>query len=199
MVDQANALGAMPIGAPQVEQPTTETPQPQSAGAHDFAKVAGELHSAASARFDKVLEVGGQLTAMREQLDRLVNLGDQIEMTAVVEAAGDLTAKGIDPKMLATLLAQAPQGGETLAGWIKQLDDKIKGDEQQFAQLATEARHELGVSALHALTAEHLGTQREKSPYGDLERNAVLSQEADPEYLAAQRAVGQQGIRDWKR
>jgi hypothetical protein len=108
-------------------------------------------HAQTRAWFDTTGETVRRLGDLRGELDSLVAKGTAITPEHVIESAGRLVGRGADPRGLAGLLADMPEGAEPLLAWLRQHEAVLAQNEAQ-AQRAHEAtRHALGVSALHQI------------------------------------------------
>lgn len=126
-------------------------------------------HEAAKAQFSHVSDVGKLISATRAELDKLSAMGDSVTMEDVIKGTGALVAAGADPEALIAMIANPqspmPEGGEALAGWVKQQDQMVKQREAGHQQAQELAQHQLGVSAMHVL-AGHMGMGREQQTAG---------------------------------
>lgn len=139
-------FAGLPAASPkdQSAQPPMAMPAP---GPSSMMQHFSGKHDAARARFDKVKEAQGQVEATREELDKLVALGDTVTMDDLVEAAAGMVAAGIPAVEVASILAEAPEGA-ALQGWVAEQDQKAKEREGQVKQALTGAGQQLAVSGL---------------------------------------------------
>jgi hypothetical protein len=112
-------------------------------------------HGQARAAFEQTSKAVTQMDHVRKGLERLSDRGDMVTPEDVIAEASKLVAHGIDPAALASILADMPQegGGEALGGWVTAHAVSAAQAEQQLMQARAVAQHELGVSAVHMLTA----------------------------------------------
>jgi hypothetical protein len=112
-------------------------------------------HGQARAAFEQTSKAVAQMDHVRKGLEKLSDRGDMVTPEDVIGEASKLVAHGIDPMALATILADMPQegGGEALGGWVTAHAVSAAQAEQQLMQARAVAQHELGVSAVHMLTA----------------------------------------------
>jgi hypothetical protein len=112
-------------------------------------------HGQARAAFEQTSKAVAQMDHVRKGLEKLSDRGDMVTPEDVIGEASKLVAHGIDPMALASILADMPQegGGEALGGWITAHAVSAAQAEQQLMQARAVAQHELGVSAVHMLTA----------------------------------------------
>ena len=146
----------MPLLKPNALAATQGSPAASGGGPMD---VVGNIEAAwknANAQHSKLLESAKRLDVMRAELDSLMKLGDSVEVEEVIEGAGKLVGAGMGADEVAGLLAQMPtQGGEALAGWIKQQDQAVRmGEQQMKQQLKTSAIHR-GLTAFAHLHMQH--------------------------------------------
>lgn len=123
----------------------------------DHMKAIEQTHSQTKATYSKLTTADTTLGKVRSQLEDLASLGDMVTQDDVVKAAGSLVAHGLGPMAMAGMLVDMPPDGQALQGWVGQ---HLKGLEQREAQLEqakTQVRYQLGQSALHLLTAHHVG------------------------------------------
>lgn len=147
-----------PTADPSALSPDTNTlgaatPAPQS-GAMAGAG-AGDANPLATLRghFDKLGEIGGQLTAVRRELDSLMNLGEAVTSEDLVKSAANLVGDGIDAKALAALLSSAPGDGPGLARWIGERDVNIKQQEAMQNQLRSKLRMAMVMQSISTMRA----------------------------------------------
>lgn len=147
----SGSVGAMALGSPQMapSPPGIAQHLPTLDSAHEQAKGNFASTSATMERVDK----------LRSTLDSLTKLGDSVTPEEIIEASGKLVAQGEDPNMLATLLADMPQGGgEALNAWLQQHAAQLTQVEARVGQSHAIAQHQLGVTAMHNLAAHSLGS-----------------------------------------
>lgn len=108
---------------------------------------------AAAAQFEKVKEAKGQLTVMRQGLDKLSALQDTVTTQDVVNAAAGLVAAGIGATEVATILADMPTQSQALQVWVQEMSASVKDSEAQMAEAEEQSRFELGLSAMGTLMA----------------------------------------------
>jgi hypothetical protein len=114
----------------------------------------GEAHDMAADHYDKAGQEEKLLDAMGGQLEKLAKLGDQIEMSDMVEAAGNLIASGMDTPSTTQWIGSAPApNGQALAGWVEQQRQGLEQVRQQFAVQHSLVRHRMGLHALAHLQA----------------------------------------------
>lgn len=109
-----------------------------------------ETLQAQFAKSGKALRLVG---GFESQLEKLQKLGDTVSPDDVVEAAGKMVDQGADPLALAGLLADMPDGGGAIAGWLAQHTAALAAQKSQLAAVHEALRHQLGVTSLHALTS----------------------------------------------
>jgi hypothetical protein len=107
-------------------------------------------------KYDKLSEIAGKATVMRETLDSLVKKGDMIDQDDLIDAAGKLVSRGFPAAEIASFLAEAPENGEALQGWIMQHDMKLRQNEMQLKEMQSITRHQMGVNALRLLGAHSM-------------------------------------------
>ena len=110
-------------------------------------------HGQARARFGQTREATGNAQLVRSALDSLLERGDTVRPEDVIDEAGRVVAGGIDPMQMATLLADMPEGGPALQGWLQAHEQQFAQQQAQLAQAHEAARHQLGTSAIRMLAA----------------------------------------------
>ena len=136
----ANPMQASPDQAP----PTAASPMMQHFGS---------AQDVAAARYAKMKEATAKLAATRKELDGLTALGDTVSQEDVIKAASGMVAAGIGAPAVAGILADMPEGGAALQGWIAEHDAAVRQREAQAQQALTITRHEMGVAALRHIIA----------------------------------------------
>lgn len=106
---------------------------------------------AAKEQFDKAREAHQQVMVMRQELDNLLALGDTVTMDDLVEAAGNMVAKGLPAIQLASSLAEAPEQQSQLQAWVQEKSDALVPSEEMAGQMVREAGFALGKTALESL------------------------------------------------
>lgn len=135
----------------------------------DMLKGLEQAHTGAVAQWDKTKSATAMLDNMREQLDRLVALGDMVSSEDVLDAVTELVASGASAPTMAGLLADMPPDGPSLQQWILQQDQKVEQMEQAAEQQSKLAQHNVAVTGLHVLHA-----------YGTLGEPAAQQQQGGP-------------------
>ena len=134
--------------------------------------------------YQKITSADRMLTRIREEMDKLTNMGDTISPEDVVAAAGRVVAHGVPAREMATLLAGMPtQAGQGLASWIAQQNVAVQQQEAEVARVREIALHKMGVSAVRAMAAGDVMNQatRASSMMGPLApggNQAIASQPA---------------------
>ena len=116
-------------------------------------------HGQAKAAYEETSKALVKVDYVRQALDRLADKGDMVTPEGVIAEASKLVAHGLDPAMLAGILADMPQegGGEALGAWVTGHAVTMAQMEQQLSQARAVAQHNLGVAAVHVLTAHDVG------------------------------------------
>lgn len=115
-----------------------------------------DAHAQSKVQYMKMSESFGHLTSLREELDKLLTLGDMVDQQDVVKGASALVGKGFGAHEMAVMLSQMPDNPEALRGWLQQTDQQVKVLEANAAGHMALARHQLGVDSLHVLMQDHL-------------------------------------------
>lgn len=123
-----------------------------------------EAHAQSKAQYLKMSESFGHLTALREELDKLLALGDMVDQNDVVKSASNLVGKGFGAHELAVMLSQMPDNPEGLRGWLQTTDQQVKVLEANAQQHMALARHQLGVDSLHVLMQDHMKGPASSTP-----------------------------------
>lgn len=121
-------------------------------------------HAQTSAQYQKLKKSDSTLKQVRDQLEKLTLMGDAVTQDDVVDAAGHLVGHGLGAMPMAELLASMPPDGQALQSWVAQHMQGLVGREQQLNQAKTAMQHKLGTSALHLLTAHHVGLGQANGP-----------------------------------
>lgn len=161
----AGSLGnALAPAGPQVAPGPGGTPMPGAggpmpSGLDGVTNVLQKAHGQAKAMFENTTKNLARIDAIRKGLERLSDKGDVVTTEDIIEEAGKLVGHGIDPNALAGLLADMPQegGGEALGGWVATHAITAAAAEQQLLVAHNVARHQMGVAAMHAITANDAG------------------------------------------
>lgn len=182
----ANGLGAGLSGPPGLAMAGGNATSPQPAApAPPLSPEAA--HSTLRARFDKLEEAEGRLAAVRGEMDHLVSLGDVVQTEDVVKAASRLVGHGLDPRSLASMLADMPtSNAEQLAAWVLSQDAQVRGREAQLASVAGATRHALGIAAMRVLmqhAAEQANPQLGASPVNALTPSAAPEGASSPSQM----------------
>ncbi len=115
------------------------------------------MHDRLKAGYQKLSELDGQYRKVRTEMDQLVKLGDMVEPDDVVKAAGRLVGHGLGAEAIAEIVASMPpNGGQPLAAWVQAQDLRFTQMEQQLAGMKTGIQHQMAVSGLRVLAAEHI-------------------------------------------
>ena len=134
-----NSLGADPLPPP---------PPPS-----DMMQYFSALQDHAAARYQRVRQVEANLELVRKELDGLVALGDLVSQDDLTAAATQLVSAGLGAAAVAGVLADAPDGGAALQGWLAQKDLEIRGKEQQMEAAVALTRHEMMLASLRHIIA----------------------------------------------
>ena len=131
------------------------------------------MHDRLRAAYEKLSELDGQYRRVRGEMDGLVKLGDMVDPDDVVKAAGRLVGHGLGAESIAEIMAtMPPNGGQPLAAWVQQQDQRFGVMEQQLAGMKDGIQHQLLVAGVRVLAAEHIigpqGPQPSKAPSNGL-------------------------------
>ena len=138
----------------------------------DHTPMLDSMLSQARARFDGLAKAAKLMTSIRGELDKLTSMGPSVTQDDVLDGMATLVGRGIDPKLLTSLISGNPQIGEppmpqdsmALAGWLQHQDQVFAQQEAQFAPQLNLARHQMGVAAIHALVNNHVGSPPQVGP-----------------------------------
>lgn len=140
--------------------PPPAGPAPYMTDAGPIARGANPLddaHSYHKAVHAKLSNADRLLKRIREEMDKLVTMGDVVSPEDVVAAAGRVVGHGVPAKEMATLLATMPtQAGQGLAQWVQLHHGQLQQEEAMVAQAKEAALHRMGTSAVRALAASDL-------------------------------------------
>lgn len=151
-------------GGAQVE---AGQPQPQPAGGSAMMQHFGDLQDQAAARFAKMKQACQTLDKVRKELDHLVALGDTVTQEDVVKAGSGLVAAGLGAAAVAGILADMPDGGEALQGWVVQHDQETQQREAQAQRALAITRHELGLTAFRHIIGHSAETAEQPAAPAD--------------------------------
>ena len=123
------------------------------------------LHDQMLAQFNKFTQSRDMLDKVRVELTTLAKLGDTITPEDVIKGAGALVGHGMSPMELAGMLADMPEGGQALAGWVASKAQAATQTEAKLSGMIQQARGHLGAAAL-ALIAQHAKSPGMSGPPG---------------------------------
>lgn len=156
-----------PLGLPPAQEQTLYgKPLAGAEAASPMMKAFGGVMEQAQAQYSKLAETATRLGVVRQEMDKLVAMGDQVTQENVVSAAGLLVAHGIGAVPMATLLADMPKSGEALQDWLRQQDQIIHQNEQKIQMPLAQARHQLAMAGLHNLVGHMAEAHGAKSAEG---------------------------------
>jgi len=123
---------------------------PVDRGSHPLEAISN-YHKAV---YTKITNADRMLSRIREEMDKLTNMGDTISPEDVVAAAGRVVGHGVPAREMATLLAGMPvQAGQGLAAWIQEQNALVQQQEAEVARVREIALHKMGVSAVRSMAA----------------------------------------------
>lgn len=135
-------------------------PAPYQTDAGPIARGSNPLedaHAYHKAVHQKISNADRLIKRMREEIDKLVLMGDVVSPEDVVAAAGRVVGHGVPAKEMASLLASMPtQAGQGLAQWVQLQHGQLQQQEAVVAQAKEVALHRMGVSGVRALAASDL-------------------------------------------
>lgn len=108
-------------------------------------------HDNTAERFSRLKGARTMLDTVRRALEGLADLGDIVKPEDVVKTAGNLVSEGLGPLPLAKLLADMPEGGQSLQNWINSHLQNIDQREAQLAPVLEATRHAQAVQAMRLL------------------------------------------------
>ena len=160
MVDPMNnGLGGGAVGAaPLPAQPS------DSDGGTPFQQSATKHHASMRDQYQQAKDATSVMTKVRKAMDKITALGDNVTFDDLIRMSGDLVIAGLDPKAVAALIADAPQGGDALHGWLQMHDQTLRQTEELGARAHAVQQHRLGVAAIHELMAHHLAEGQGQQP-----------------------------------
>ena len=134
----------------------------------DFRRFAQAEHDAKNTHLTRLGEVGTMLNKFDKTLMGLTSLGPAVTRDDIINAVGQMTAAGADPRALAQIVSTMPPGGDALAQWVGQYHGLVNEAVAAHKMATVQAQHQLGVSALHSLVADHIGEppQAQGAPAG---------------------------------
>lgn len=138
--------------------------------------------AATKAQWNKVRGVLSVTTMAKEELGELQKLGPTVGAEDVIESAGRIVGNGMSPQEMAAELANLPQGGQAIAGWLADTETKLGGQQTQLEAIAEGLRHQMAVQATHVLLAHDMHAKAQAAPMGG--PLAAGSPQASPEALA---------------
>lgn len=128
-------------------------------------------HAYNKALYNKLVDADRMLGHIRNEMDKLVTLGDAVTPDDVIGAAGRVVGHGVPAREMATILADMPlSAGQGLAAWIAQNDMLVAQQEGQVAQTMRIAGHHMAVSGMRVLAANAVQdhARRIAAPAGQL-------------------------------
>jgi hypothetical protein len=175
MMNLLSPMSDKPLGNPMQPQPAAGS----MAGNPHEQLIAGMTaqHATARAKLDKIDETAAKQRAVREQLDHLMTLGDLVDERDLVRSASKIVAAGIEPMAVASLLADAPSGGEALQSWIAGQEQQFRQREAQLGAIQGMARHETGLAALRLLAAQRFGSLATPAEATPGQSNPLMNQQ----------------------
>lgn len=139
------------------------TPAPALPEGHGpMADAIDAAHDSAKAQLGKLKNAVSMVDSIRREMGELSKLGDMVTPEDVIRGAGALVGEGADPGHLAALLADMPQGGQAIQGWLSQHEQVLGQNEGLIKSQLGLARHALGVAAFHKLAMHHIETLHEQ-------------------------------------
>lgn len=145
-------------------------------------------HNSATGMFGMTSKAVQHLTQRYQGLQELYKLGDGVTAEDVIQEAAKLVSSGSSPTEMAAALADMPQGGQALAGWVQQKLATTVQSMQKVQSAHAIARHEMGVSGLRLLAA-HAGAGPEIPP-PVADKGLATAGAGTPNPLAAQAPAG---------
>lgn len=155
------AAGAPPAGATAMGGPAGE--------AAEILAFMQQGHDQQAARYKKLKEARAMADHVRNGLDVLAAMGDQVSQEDVTKEAAKLVAEGFPAAEAAGFLAEMPENGQALQGWVSQMDQTYRQNEEKLTLMTDLVRHQMGVSAMkvlgaHAMVGHHM--QQQAGPAG---------------------------------
>lgn len=129
-------------------------------------------HEGAVAQHQQVRQIDQLLQDTREQLDKLIQLGDMVTPEDVIKGAGHLAGRGASPMELAKLLSDMPEDGPSLANWLSVHEQTVAAKEAAMRPAVTATRHAMGLSAMRLLVAHAMGAPQGAGPQATQIANA---------------------------
>jgi hypothetical protein len=164
----ANALGGSPMSLPNDQGMPDRDGYPVP-GLGNIKKGQTPYHTEHNynkAMYNKLVNARNMLDRIREEMDRLSEMGDTVAPEDVIAAAGRVAGHGVPARELAQILSTMPtMAGQGLAAWVAQQDMAVTQQERHVDQVSDIAAHRMALSALRTIAVEHLAEeQRRMSP-----------------------------------
>jgi hypothetical protein len=140
------ALGGEPSPSPEglglASPPSTPALDPvQIKSNHDQIKAAFGATTQAIAKVDRI----------RTELTKLSEMGDVVTTEDVIKGAGTLVGHGIDAHVLAGIMADMPESGPQIAGWLATHVENLGALEQRLMAQKEVQREHLGHAGMQLL------------------------------------------------
>lgn len=155
----SNPFGPSPDSAQADTPPGSGLGLRPQAGAASFAQAVPQLamsHDIARQQFNITQKGMNQYVLLKRELTSLAQMGDMVTADDVVNSAGKLVAAGFDPRKMATLLADMPEGGQALSAWLGKTAAQATINHAKLSQTHEGFRHNLGIEAMKSLGAQHI-------------------------------------------
>lgn len=110
-----------------------------------------KAHTGAQAQFDKLRKAEQTMGQAKAVLGKLTALGDAVTEEDVIKSMGQLVEIGLSPAQLAAGMADMPQGGVALQGWLSEQEQRLGQAEQAMGMQLAKARGSLMATSLHLL------------------------------------------------
>src|SRR5215467_14499866 len=114
-------------------------------------------HDYVKSQHDILTKARGMLDHMRREMDQLTRMGDTVQPTDVIAAAGRLVGHGVGARELATIMADMPTaGGQGLAAWLAAHDAGVTQQEGHVEMMLNLTGHALGQTSMQILAGIHM-------------------------------------------
>lgn len=158
MADQAESNGLLPDASEGGASPEASASPAAGVSDNSLAPASSSAGSPAAtplssseALFDDLSMRKNLLDKILVGLTKLAGKADMVDQKDVTEEAGRLVAAGLQPKAMASLLANMPTQPEMLAKWIGGLRQMAEQRDVELSQQLKLARHNMMTHALGTL------------------------------------------------
>jgi len=176
------AVPTTPAPAPAGVPASAPAGAPSGASPLAFAK---SQHDLISSQYNSINTTLASVDRLKTRLANLSKLGDMVTTEDVIKEASGAIAHGIPAGQIAGLLAEMPESGPQIAGWLQEKTVVLQQTEAGLLQAQEQMREHLGHAGMQMLMAHVMspGTPAAAGGGGNAPTNA-LTPAAAPSALA---------------